>query len=381
MIELQRSLARKLDVLRVRIDVPDQDTVVLRHVPTHRRFYNKGATNTLIKRTAPGLPFLVCVDEDLEYLGNDPALSRAFASANRRSGWRTLALTQVGDDFQAAVEKVLAILGTDGQEPFLPVQGGHGPGAEGKTLLAVYGTSLSAAARGQAEQTVGREEEIDEVASCLLRWGQARLAVVVGESGVGKSNLLLAVAGRLLTCRPEWDLVSVDMAALVAGAMFEAEHEGLLARLLDETAALPQVALALEHIELAVGLPRGPLLLAAFLDRGRPLVGTILPEHLPRLQRECLPRHVHVLELAELGPEHTAHLLAVLLPKIAEHHRIEIDKSCILACVRGAGSLAGYLPAKAITLLDAAAARSSLAGAHVLAPDDICSMAGRLQES
>jgi ATP-dependent Clp protease ATP-binding subunit ClpA len=377
-LELRQKLAERLDALGVRIDVPDEDTAVLSDVPTNRRFYNKSATNILIKRKSPGLPFLVCVDEDLKYLGDDRTLSRAFASADRQSGWRALCLTRIGEDFQAAVERTLATLGTDGQDPFLPPRGRREPATKGKTLLAVFGTSLSDIARGRAEPTVGRKEEIDEVTSCLLRWGQARLVVVAGESGVGKSNLLRAVAARLLVCRPEWDLISVDMATLVAGVVFEAEHEGLLTRLLDQAVALPQIVLALEHIELAVSNPRGPLLLAAFLDQGRPLVGTILPDYLPRLQRDCLHRHSHVTELAELRAEQTARVLATLRPKIAEHHRIEIDESCIPACMRAVGSLAGYLPAKAITLLDAAAARSSLGGANVLAPDDIYWMASRL---
>ena len=380
MLELERKLAEKLDDLRVRIDVPDEDTAVFRNVPAHRRFFNKGATNVLVKRAARGMPFLVCVDEDLEYLGSDPTLSGAFASANRQSGWRALCFAHAGDDFQAAVENALTALGTDGQEPFLPPPRGGEPTTEGKTLFSVFGTNLSDLARRQAELTVGREEEIDEVASCLLRWGQARLIVVAGESGVGKSNLLQAVAGRFLIRRPEWNLVSVDMAALLAGAMFESEHEGLLARLLDQVAISPQTILALEHIELAVNIPRGPLLLAGFLDKGWPLVGTILPDHYPKLRRECLARRLQVTELVELMAEQTAGVLSALQPRMAAHHRIEIDESCLPACVRVSQPLAGCFPAKALALLDAAAARSALAGANVLAADDIYSAASKFSE-
>jgi hypothetical protein len=379
-LELERNLAKKLDALQVRIDAPDEDTAIFRNVPAHRGFFNKGATNVLIKRATRGMPFLVCVDEDLQYLGKDPALARAFASVTRQSGWRAICFAQAGNDFQSAVKNALAALGTDGQEPFLPAPRAHEPAADGKSLLAVFGTDLSDRARRQAEPAVAREEETDEVASCLLRWGQARLVVVAGESGVGKSNLLQAVAARLQACRGDWNLVSVDLAALQAGSLFEAEHEGLLARLLDQAAASPQTVLALEHIEMAVNTPRGPLLLAGFLDKGRPLVGTILSDHLPKLRRECLVRRLHVMELAELTAEQALRAVAALGPRIAEHHRIEIDESCIPACVRAAGPLAGCFPAKALALLDAAAARSALAGANVLAADDIYSAAAILAE-
>lgn len=380
MLEMQNTLSKKLNALKVRVDLHDENTAVFRQIPVDRRFFNKKATNVLLKRPAPSLPFVVCVDEDLEYLGQDSGMHRAFACAECRNGWRVLYLNHMGDDFQAAVEKMLAALGTDGQEPFLPSPRGQELAGPDKTLLAVLGVNLTEQARRGAWPTIAREEEVEAVASCVLGWGQARLAVVVGESGAGKTNLLQAVAGRLLACRGEWNVFAVDMASLLAGAMFEAEHESLLARLLDQAAALSQVVLALEHVELAVKIPRGPLLLSAFLDKGRPLIGTILNRHAGCLLQECLARRLHLTELAELPPEQTVGVLAALRPDIARHHRIEIDDSCLPACVRAAGPLAGTMPAKALKLLDAAAARSALAGASVMAADDVYAAARRLSK-
>lgn len=381
MLELERKLVQWLDALRIHIDIPDGDTAIFRNVPVHQQYFNKRATNVLIKRSAPGLSFLVCVDEDLAYLGGEPSLARAFASAKQQRGWRTLCLAHTtGDDFQVVLENTLTALGTDGREPFLNLLPERLPATEARTLLSIFGTNLSQLAQKQPVLAIGREEEIEEVTSCLLRWSQTRFVIIAGESGVGKSNLLQAVASRLLTCKPQWNLVSIDMAALQAGVLFEAEREGLLAQLLDQAATSPKNILALEHLELALGLPRAPLLLAGFLDQGWPLIGTVLPDFLPNLQRPYLTRRLQVTKLAELSVEQTLQILSRLRPTIAAHYQIEIDDSCLPACRRASQPLAGYFPAKALTLLDAAASRSALAGAKVLAADDIYAAAGKLSE-
>jgi len=83
--------------------------------------------------------------------------------------------------------------------------------------------------------------------------------------------------------------------------------------------------------------------------------------------------------LQEMTPSQCAEVLATLKDKIAQHHKIEIDKSCIPACVRAAHELSGYLPAKAIELLDVSASTAALEGATILAPDNICCAAAKLK--
>jgi ATP-dependent Clp protease ATP-binding subunit ClpA len=381
MLELEHSLAKRLAALQVRIHVPDEDTAIFRHVPVHRRFFNKEATNVLIKRNTKGLPFLVCVDEDLEYLGSDKSLARVFASASQQSGWRMLHFIHMAsNEFQTAVEDTLIALGTNGQEPSLPIPSPCEPVADDRTLLSVFGSNLTNAARQQEYLTIDREDEIDEIISCLRRWSQTRLIVVAGESGVGKSNLLQAVAKRSLSRYPEWNVISLDLAIFLAGAFFEAEQERLLSQLLDQAAAIPRTVVALEHIELATSLPHGPLMLSGFLDKGYPLVGTILPIYLPKLHQECLIRRLQVIQLAELAADQTLQVVLALRPRVSTHHRIDIDESCVSACVRAAHMLPGYFPAKAIALLDAAASRSSLTGATVLSADEIYAAADRLRD-
>jgi ATP-dependent Clp protease ATP-binding subunit ClpA len=374
-IELKRQLVAKLEQMHVRIKVRDGDTVVFRGLPVNPRFFSKPRTNLLVQRAREGMPFLVCVDEDMEYTGSDSALASLFAGGVTREGWRVLYLGNVSqDDPQEAVESALTALGFDGQEPALPPPPSQAATASKEPgLLASLGTDLSRQVLdGNAEPTIGRAEEVEEVISCVLRWGQARLPVVVAETGCGKTNLLHGIAHRLSECRPEFTLMSIHLGQLLAGTLFDAERENLLARLLTEAAASTQVVVAIEHIELALlEAPHGRLLLAKSLDDGVRLIGTTLPEHLSQFEAPLLARRLQIVELGETTPNETVAILAASRERVAAHHGVEIDDSCLHACVKAACALPGQFPAKALALLDAAASKAALSGATVVGPDDI----------
>ncbi|MEW6207440.1 MAG: hypothetical protein AB1631_03680 [Acidobacteriota bacterium] len=353
MIELEKNLAKKLRDLRVRVETPDGNTVLMRDVPTSEGFFDKPRTNLLIKRPREGMPFVVFVDEDLRYLGSDPQLARAFAGANAEQGWRAVYFRADLKDSRRAIEEALVALGFDNQTPCL-----LSPAAREESLLRIFGAHLSQ----EREPTVGREEQAEIALSCALAW-QPRLGLITGEAGAGKTNLLYEIARRLRALPCEFRLVLVDVGALFAGTLFESERENLLSKLLDEAAEESLVVVALEHIELAVALaPRGDLLLARALDRGSRLIGTTLPDLASKLETPLLARRLQVVEIGELSLSDAEKVMLSLKDSIALHHSVEIEDEVAQAAVEYSLSLAGRLPAKAIALLDAAAARALLAG-------------------
>ncbi len=375
MSELHPELVRRLSDQHVRIDAPQRDTLVLRGVPVHRGSFSKPATNLLIKRPDRRLPFVVCVDEDLQYTGPDPALREVFSGGVRRRGWKAILLgARPRRDIHAALDRALTVLGFGDAEPRLPVD--REPDV-GEGLLEAYGTDLSGPApRGILECTVAREEEACAVAACLRRWGAAKLPIVLGHSGVGKSHLLRTVAGKLSELGAPTAFLRVDLVEPLAGTLFEAERESRLSSMLREAVARPETVVALEHIELVLGVPHGAMLLARALDDGARLAGTTGPQHRPAIQREPLERRVQVVELPGLSGAETLEALGGVREQLAEHHGLEIPEECLPVCVRIAARLDGRLPASAIALLDAAAARASLAGAVVVAADDLYHAAG-----
>ena len=372
MLELERALARKLARLRVRISVLDDNTLVLHGVPADSRFFNKPHTNLLLKRPQPGMPFLAFIDEDVEYVGSDDSLSRVFCAGVKQKGWRNLRTdSRLQTDLSNATLSALATLGFDGREPALASDSPDGRGCETGGLLKNLGTSLSRLAKdSKVEPTIGRSDEIDEVASCILRSEQTRLPVVVGESGVGKTNLLNAVARKLAEHRPALNLVSVDLGCMLAGTLFAAERENLLSAVLKE-ATSPDTVLLLEHLELAMSLTHGALLLTQSLDHRTTIIGSTLPGFVPAFSYPPLARRTSFVALEELSPRQTLQVLQAVRPRIARHHAVEIDESCLRSCLPAAQSLPGCLPAKAIVLLDAAAARTALSGGSMIGPDEI----------
>ncbi|HZM90471.1 MAG TPA: hypothetical protein VFF31_28385 [Blastocatellia bacterium] len=380
MIVVEQKLEQRLKQLRVHVDMPDGDTVLLRNVPANDRFFNKPRTNVLIKRPREGMPYLICVDEDLDYTGMDSALARAFVAGHKQQGWRVLSVgNDARADIQQLIEEALGVVGFDGRDPELkqPTDTGDRPAARGK-LLAAFGVEVPSAA--DLEPTIGREERVDEVVSSLLQW-QIRLPLIVAESGVGKTNLVHAVTRRLKPCRPVWKVMSVDLGAVMSGTLFDSERESLLIALLKDVNDEPETVVVLEHLEMAlIGVPRGHLLLGRALDAGSRLIGTTLPACLPRFEIEPLIRRLQVIELSEMSQSETGEVLLALRDRIAEHHQIAIDETMLASAIETALPLAGHFPAKALSLLDTAGARAVLAGEPDLSLFDLCSAAARFRE-
>ena len=324
----------------------------------------------------------VGVDEDLDYIGKDAEIVEVFTEAIRCEGWKVLPLAQpLPDELQTAVDKVLTLLGFEGYEPTRPVPRSSATSSDNDSILERFGINLSLRVQNpQIEPTIGREEEIDEVTSSLFRWRQPRLPIIFADSGVGKTNLLHAVARRLRTYRPEIHLIAIDMGRVLAGTEFGVERDQILVRLLTELIHNDNIVVAMERMDLTVSeIGYGYRVLGYALDHGLRLIGTALTHY--RLSFVCHPltRRLNPVVLQEPTPDETVEILTCLHRQIADHHHIDFDKTCITACRVAADPLEGHFPAKAIALLDAAGAQVRLAGKNVMRPDDIYAMANRWQ--
>jgi ATP-dependent Clp protease ATP-binding subunit ClpA len=316
------------------------------------------------------------VDEDLDYTGTDEALVRAFTAGYCQQGWRVLLVGHdTKESFQQVVETALGVLGFDGRDPALPGTSGDIQ----QKLLATFGVDLTQLVKESGGSlTIGREEQVEAAVSCLLQW-QVSMPILVGESGVGKTNLLQAVARKLGQCRPEHRVVSVDLGALMAGTLFDSERENLLSALLNELNQTPRTVLALEHLELALkSVPRGALLISRALDAGARLIGTTLPRFASAFEAPPLARRAQLVELAEMTADRTFEVLTALRDVIAGHHRVQIPEPLLHLAIETAETLTGHFPAKAITLVDAAAARAVLTGESEVSPFDLHLAADRL---
>ena len=369
---IEPALEAKLKRMRLRAELADQDTLTVKRVPASHRSFNKAWTNLLIKRSTEGMPCVVCVDEDLDYMGADRALAQAFAAGPTQQGWRILTFGgSLHGDLSSALDYALGILGADEEAGNASAE----PAQAGRRLLAAWADNLSDKVAGSVCATLFRDEAVEQVAACALSW-HGRMPLILGEPGTGKTNLLHGVAG-LLT-RREKVVLAVNMGTLMAGTLFESEREALLLGLLREAQDCGAV-LALEQAEWAmIGAPRSPVILREALDDGTRMMACSATNHEQRFATHPLGSRIEVVRLSELCANDTRRVLEVLRPSIATHHGVGIDADAERATVERCLSMDGLMPGKAVKLIDAAAARASLTGAASVTELDVYIAASRM---
>lgn len=363
---LDSALLARLEAVDAEVQLRDSDRLMIRSLPTNPRYFSKGWTNLLLQRPRAGCPYLMCVDEDLEYEGKDRSLARVFGSGSRERGWHVLpAAVTSGTSLDRSLERAIELLGTEGEAPQWSAPGGSAAGttetSPGNSLLAGFGRDLAAEhALGRAESTISRQEEMTETLGLLLQ-RRSITPVLLGPAGVGKTNLLSALSQRLLRLGRSRGIIVVSVAELFTGTLFEAERESLLAKLLDEVGE--EVILALEGIErVAAETARGVALLEERIEEGARLLGTssvATPEALGAIARSRL---FGVVVLSEFSSAETLAVLRERGRELAAFHGVEIPPGLLEQVLERARSLSGVLPGKAVSLLDAAACRAALGG-------------------
>ncbi len=373
----EKGILQRIRQLRIKPERPDENTIHLGEVPVHQRYFNKARSNVLLKREGQGRPFQVFVDEDLAYNGADPVMVKVFAGTLSIRGWHCLDLALNAEaTMEEAVEAVFDFLGAEGNDPKLDgVWNTTRPEETG--LLGTWARELTQdVAQDTGTGTLEREEFITQGAACFLREDEKRLLLIAGPPGVGKTNLIHGVTRRLANGRPDWSVSVMDVALVFSGTFPGIECDRLLGAILDELIESPDRILFIEHFDLVLReTAHGGLMVAHALDAGAKIGGTLTPAaDIPDLPGP-LARRTRMLELEEPDFETAVHIVQGHIERVARQYNIQIDVNMAGASVNAALNLPGCLPAKALSVLHAAAARAVLAGVSVVGLDDIYSAA------
>ncbi|GAA3799472.1 ATP-dependent chaperone ClpB [Cellulomonas soli] len=250
------------------------------------------------------------------------------------------------------------------------------PNPEGTyKALEKYSIDLTQSARdGKLDPVIGRDAEIRRVIQVLSRRTKNN-PVLIGEPGVGKTAVVEGLAQRIVAGDvPESlrgkRLVSLDLAAMVAGAKYRGEFEERLKSVLKEiTESEGQIVTFIDELHTVVGAGGGSEgamdagnMLKPMLARGElRLVGaTTLDEYRERIEKDpALERRFQQVFVGEPSVEDTVAILRGLKARYEAHHKVTIaDSALVAAAALSDRYITGrQLPDKAIDLVDEAASR------------------------
>ncbi len=229
------------------------------------------------------------------------------------------------------------------------------------------------AADGKLDPVIGRDEEIRRTIQVLSRRTKNN-PVLIGNPGVGKTAIVEGLARRIISGDvPEnllnKKLLSLDMGALMAGAMFRGQFEGRLKAILKAVKDSDgQIILFIDELHTLVGAGKGDgamdagNLLKPMLARGELhcLGATTLDEYRQYIEKDpALARRFQPVYVDEPSVDDTISIMRGLKEKYEGHHGVRIADAALVSAVKLSNRYITdrFLPDKAIDLIDEAAAR------------------------
>src|SRR5262245_33775391 len=349
-----------------------------------------------VQATGPDLPYTSRAKKVLElamsearelnhsYVGTEHLL---LGLLREEKGIAAQVLTEAGVNLDAARTETLRLLGTE-----MPQQGGAAPQAAGQSPPAAAPKAdkksktpaldhfcrdlTQLAAESQLDPTIGRQKEIERVMEILTR-RKKNNPVLIGEPGVGKTAIVEGLAQLIATgecpdALRDHRVLSLDMAAVIAGTKYRGQFEERLKAVMNEIAQNKQVILFIDelHTLVGAGAAEGAIdasnMLKPALARGElQCVGaSTLNEYRKYIEKDgALERRFQTVVVDPPSLDETFEILKGLRPKYEEHHRVTIPDTTLTAAAKLSERYITdrFLPDKAIDVIDEAGARARLA--------------------
>ncbi|MBQ3748716.1 MAG: AAA family ATPase, partial [Kiritimatiellae bacterium] len=248
------------------------------------------------------------------------------------------------------------------------------PAEDNEKCLEKFGTDLTALARtGKLDPVIGRDTEIRDVIRILSRKTKNN-PVLIGEPGVGKTAIVEGLAQRIVRGDvPEGlkdrTVFSLDMTALMAGAMYRGQFEERLKAILKKIKESEgKIILFIDEIHTIVGAGKtegssdAGNMLKPLLARGElHCVGaTTLDEYRKYMESDkALERRFQPVQVDAPSEEDAISILRGIKERFEKYHNVHIrDEALVSAVVLSSRYIQDrFLPDKAIDLLDEACAR------------------------
>jgi ATP-dependent Clp protease ATP-binding subunit ClpC len=267
--------------------------------------------------------------------------------------------------------------------------------AKSKTpVLDNFGRDITKLAElGALDPIVGRESEIERVSQILSR-RKKNNPILIGEPGVGKTAIVEGLALRIVqrkVSRVLFDkrVISLDLAALVAGTKYRGQFEERMKAIMNELEKNRDVILFIDEIHTIVGAggASGSLdasnIFKPALSRGelQCIGASTLDEYRMYIEKDgALDRRFQKVMVDPPSVEDTIKILVNIKPKYEDYHNVIYDDEAIDACVKLSDRYITdrLLPDKAIDVLDEVGARVHLKNINV--PPNIVELEKKIED-
>lgn len=268
-------------------------------------------------------------------------------------------------------------------------------GAKSKTpVLDNFGRDITKLAElGNLDPIVGREEEIERVSQILSR-RKKNNPILIGEPGVGKTAIVEGLALRIIqrkVSRVLFDkrVVSLDLAALVAGTKYRGQFEERMKAIMTELEKNKDVILFIDEIHTIVGAggASGSLdasnIFKPALARGdlQCIGASTLDEYRMYIEKDgALDRRFQKVLVEPPSVDETITILNNIRPRYEDFHNVTYDQEAIEACVKLSDRYVTdrLLPDKAIDVMDEVGARVHLKNINV--PQNILDLEQKIED-
>ncbi len=251
------------------------------------------------------------------------------------------------------------------------------PGSPMSTGLFFFCRDLTQlASEGQLDPTIGREKEIERVMEVLSR-RKKNNPVLIGEPGVGKTAIVEGLAqlvsnGECPESLRDHRVLSLDMAAVIAGTKYRGQFEERLKAVMNEIAQNRNIVLFIDelHTLVGAGAAEGAIdasnMLKPALARGElQCVGaSTLNEYRKYIEKDgALERRFQTVVVEPPSVDETVEILKGLRKKYEDHHKVTIPDLTLVSAAKLSERYITdrFLPDKAIDVIDEAGARARMA--------------------
>jgi ATP-dependent Clp protease ATP-binding subunit ClpC len=249
------------------------------------------------------------------------------------------------------------------------------------------------AENGSLDPIVGREVEIERVSQILSR-RKKNNPILIGEPGVGKTAIVEGLALRIVqrkVSRVLFDkrVVSLDLAALVAGTKYRGQFEERMKAIMNELEKNRDVILFIDEIHTIVGAggASGSLdasnIFKPALARGelQCIGASTLDEYRMHIEKDgALDRRFQKVIVEQPSVDETIEILTNIKSKYEDYHNVTYSREAIEACVKLSDRYMTdrLLPDKAIDVLDEVGARKHIKNINV--PPEIIELEKKIED-